>query len=107
MNQNVFGEYIVHISAPKPRPKMLEFVEFLWGCVPFDSDIDTKDPHSTEWKELTIANRTGHGRIDVDILEEEPLVLKVRSKDLELVLRASKYLADHCGGDVLSDSASS
>ncbi len=97
-----------HARAPDafvlPRQNtMLEFVEFLWGCVPFNSDIDTKDPHSTEWKELTIENRTGPGRVDVDIVKEAPLVIKARSKDPALVLRAANYLADHCGGEILNE----
>jgi hypothetical protein len=83
---------------------MSEFAEFLWGLVPYDSDIDTRDPHSNEWKELTIENRVAAGRVDVDIVREDPLVLVVRSKDPALVMRAAEYLADYCDGKILNDS---
>ena len=101
-----FGETEIRIAAVGPRPKMVDFVEFLWGCVPFDSDIDTKDPQSTEWKELTIANRAAGGRMDVDIVQENPLVLVVRGKDPALVLRAARYLAEHCGGHLVNQETS-
>ena len=101
-----FGETEIRIAGVGPRPKMLDFFEFLWSCVPFDSDIDTRDPHSTEWKELTVANRVGDGRIDVDIAQENPLVLVVRGKDAALVLRAARYLAEHCGGHPVNQETS-
>jgi len=69
-----------------------------------NSDIDTRDPYSNEWKELTITNRAADGRVDVDIVREDPLVLVVRSKDPALVMRAAKYLAQYCGGKILNES---
>jgi hypothetical protein len=38
-----------------------------------NSDSDTRDPHSNEWKELTITNRAADGRVDVLLLYRAPL----------------------------------
>jgi hypothetical protein len=90
-------EFRIHV--PGPRPPFVFVAEHLWGAgVDFDSDGDSRTPDDQNWTELTVIRRGGNSeRVDVDLVSESPLVLKVVSESKDLALRAANFLARATG----------
>ena len=95
-------EFNVEIDGP--RPPCWTVAEYLWGAgVDFDSDGNSQTPDDPNWTELTVAKRPDClERIDVDLLSESPLVLKVRSESRELAFKAATYIATAANGRVVT-----
>ncbi len=77
----------------------------LWGHgVDFDSDGDSYDPESTEWRELTLIRRPKYDlRIDIDPTPEDRNIIELRSDSSELIRRTLVFL-ETAGSVVTLDS---
>jgi hypothetical protein len=90
------------IEVPGPRPPFGVLAEHLWGRgVDFDSDGDSVNAEDPNWTELTITRRPDIERVDIELVSQMPLVLKVASESRELALRAATFLAATTMGRLL------
>jgi hypothetical protein len=92
------SEEIWILSNPGKRPPFAALAQRLWGDADFDSDGDAATPES-DWTELTITRRPEYDqRVDVDPINDSPLMLQIRSATPGLALKAAQFLEQMCGG---------
>ena len=79
-------------------PPYYKVASELWGDgAAFDSDGDSYDPESTEWRELTLIRGPKYDlRIDIDPTPEDRDVIELKSDSTELLSRTIAYL-EKCG----------
>ncbi len=96
--------YIHHVRIGGPRPPFYTVAAHLWGsAVDFDSDGDARFPDDPAWTELTVIHRGAENeRVDVDPVQEAPLVLQVAGTSEALAMRTARYLADATGGEIVA-----
>ena len=97
--------YFVRVEGT--RPPFACVARFLWGSdIDFDSDGNSTSLEDGKWTELTVVDRrNGIDRVDVDPVDGDPLILKVRSENVALAARAEYYLAVYTRGSVAQDLA--
>jgi hypothetical protein len=97
-------DHICFVRVGGPRPPFYTIGEHLWGAgADLDSDGDSSDPEASDWTELTLVNRRDTSeRIDVDPVQEAPLVLKVKGTTPKLTEQGARYLASVTGRAVIS-----
>ena len=97
--------YFVRVA--EKRPPFARVARFLWGAdIDFDSDGNSTSLEDGTWTELTVVDRrNGVDRVDVDPVEDEPLIMNVRSENATLAARAAYYLAMYAKGSVAQDLA--
>ena len=77
-----------------PMPPFYKVGYELWGDgADFDSDGDSHDPESTEWRELTLIKRPKYDlRIDIDPISEDRDIIELQSESSDLIRRTLAYL---------------
>ena len=97
------GRYELKVQVNGPRPPFAEVAEHLCGVgVDFDSDGDSSSPGDPQWKELTVEQRLPPGeRVDIDLVSDVPLVLKVVASSPSLARRAAEFLRDKTNGRLI------
>lgn len=86
--------HIIHVSAVGRRPPYGKVAEYLWGAgCNIDSDGNSRTPDDEEWTELTLSHRDGPGRVDVDPLVDDPLILAIKSEDRALAEKVAAFIA--------------
>ena len=92
----------IYVEINGPRPPYYNLPNELWPGVGFDSDGNSHDPESKEWTELSITNRENESlRINIDPVNENPLVFVVESDTPELTIFAANWLVSHAAGKIL------
>ena len=95
--------YELRIHVNGPRPPCARVAEHLWGVgVDFDSDGDSTSATDPNWTELTVERRQEpRERVDIDLVSEQPLVLKVVGSSVSLTRRAAEFLRDRTRGRLI------
>jgi hypothetical protein len=83
------------IQPQTPRPDFRLVITFLWNdSQDVDTDGNAHNPASREWTELYCLNRDRpQETFDVEPVSNEPLTLRIASRNCELAARVAYYLA--------------
>jgi len=103
MSSTLPQRYTIYVACPGERPFFGWMKNFVWveEDVDTDTDGDSYPRDSRTWTELTMITRDERDeRFDVDPVQQNPLILKVRSEIQELAARAAYALAVYTGGGV-------
>jgi hypothetical protein len=91
------------IVAPGPRGAFTRYIAFLWEAghnCDTDGNSESIDDHT--WTELTLINRSNQAeRVDIDPIDESPLILGVRSDREYLSARMAYAIAVTSGGTLI------
>ena len=81
-----------------PMPAFYKVAHAIWGSdTDFDSDGDSYNPESTDWRELSLTRRPEYDlRVDIDPAPEDRNIVTLRSESEELVQQVLVYL-ESCG----------
>ena len=93
----------MRVQVNGPRPPFGEIAEHLWGMgVDFDSDGDSTSASDPHWKQLTVERRLPPvERVDINLVSDRPLVLKVVASSQSLARRAAEFLRDKTDGHLV------
>ena len=97
---------VLFLISPGPRPPYGQVADHLWGAgADVDTDGNSTDPNDTNWTELTVQTRPDPddlNRIDVDLVSDLPLVLRVMASSPALAERVAGFLARHCSAEIVT-----
>src|SRR5579864_1148976 len=88
--------HVFYFTAPYERPRFDLIKQFVWvngEHIDTDTDGNSFRPDSTDWTELTVETRDYQERFDVDPVQDDPLILKIRSEERYLAARVAYVLA--------------
>jgi len=73
-----------------------------WPGIDYDSGGGSVPVDATDWTELTIINRENAGlRIDIEHVNEDPLILVVSSKLEALAMYAENWFVERAASDII------
>ena len=104
--------YVLRLIGPGPRPPYYEVVEHVYGVGSnVDTEGDSHDPNTTQWKELYMQLRPPRD----DLLKRNPYVhvwmeetgtaMCVGSDDEALALKTASYIAERTGASLQTASS--
>lgn len=98
------SKYKLYVTCPNDRPVFWAIPAFLWGSDHnFDSAGNSYQANSITWTELYAHSRVfkdDQHAFTINPAQEAPLILEVKSLNVDLATRAAYILAYHTGGKI-------